>query len=68
VEARTIHRLLEADLRTGGFKCGEENPLGCQLLVLADIIGSAAVPVVRPTRRRGAQAAGDGGEPHPGAL
>jgi exodeoxyribonuclease V alpha subunit len=89
--ARTIHRLLEADPKTGGFKRGEESPLACQLLVvdetsmvdvplmrallralpdeaalllvgdvdqlpsvgpgqvLADIIGSGAVPVVRLT-------------------
>jgi exodeoxyribonuclease V alpha subunit len=91
LEARTIHRLLEADPKTGGFKRGEESPLPCQLLVvdetsmvdvplmrallralpndaalllvgdvdqlpsvgpgqvLADIIGSGAVPVVRLT-------------------
>jgi exodeoxyribonuclease V alpha subunit len=91
LEARTIHRLLEADPKTGGFKRGEESPLACQLLVvdetsmvdvplmrallralpdeaalllvgdvdqlpsvgpgqvLADIIGSGAVPVVRLT-------------------
>ncbi len=91
LEARTIHRLLETDAKTGGFKRGEEHPLDCQLLVvdetsmvdvplmrallkalldeaalllvgdadqlpsvgpgqvLADIIGSGAVPVVRLT-------------------
>ena len=91
LEARTIHRLLESDPKTGGFKRGEEHPLDCQLLVvdecsmvdvplmrallkalpdeaalllvgdadqlpsvgpgqvLADIIGSGAVPVVRLT-------------------
>jgi len=91
LEARTIHRLLEADPRTGGFKRGQENRLDCDLLVvdetsmvdvplmrallmalpdeaalllvgdadqlpsvgpgqvLADIIGSGAVPVVRLT-------------------
>ena len=73
LEARTIHRLLETDPKTGGFKRGEEHPLDCQLLVvdecsmvdvplmrallkalpdeaallLADVIGSGAVPVVR---------------------
>ena len=26
-EAKTIHRLLEVDPRTGGFKRGEDNPL-----------------------------------------
>ena len=91
LEGRTIHRLLESDPKTGGFKRGEEHPLDCGLLVvdeasmvdvllmrallralpdqaallvvgdvdqlpsvgpgqvLADIIGSAAVPVVRLT-------------------
>ena len=90
-EATTIHRLLEADPKEGGFKRSEQNPLDCDLLVvdetsmvdvplmrallkalpegaalllvgdvdqlpsvgpgqvLADIIGSGAVPVVRLT-------------------
>ncbi|MGE3280032.1 MAG: ATP-dependent RecD-like DNA helicase [Alphaproteobacteria bacterium] len=90
-EARTIHRLLEIDPKTGDFKRGNDNPLDCDLLVidetsmvdvmlmqalvravpdhaallivgdidqlpsvgpgqvLADIIGSGAVPVVRLT-------------------
>ena len=91
LEARTIHRLLETDPKTGGFKRDDTNPLACELLVvdetsmvdvplmrallkalpteaalllvgdvdqlpsvgpgqvLADIIGSGAVPVVRLT-------------------
>jgi exodeoxyribonuclease V alpha subunit len=90
-EAKTIHRLLEVDPKSGGFKRGEDNPLQCDLLVvdeasmvdvllmqallkavpdraallvvgdidqlpsvgpgqvLADIISSGAVPVVRLT-------------------
>jgi exodeoxyribonuclease V alpha subunit len=90
-EAKTIHRLLEVDPRSGGFRRGEDNPLDCDLLVidetsmvdvmlmqallravpdkvallvvgdidqlpsvgpgqvLADIIASGAVPVVRLT-------------------
>ena len=90
-EAKTIHRLLEVDPRSGGFKRGEDNPLDCDLLVvdetsmvdvmlmqallravpdeaallivgdidqlpsvgpgqvLADVISSGAVPVVRLT-------------------
>ena len=90
-EAKTIHRLLEADPIRGGFRRGEDHPLKCDLLVvdetsmidvplmhallkavpnqaalvlvgdvdqlpsvgpgqvLADIIASAAVPVVRLT-------------------
>jgi exodeoxyribonuclease V alpha subunit len=91
LEGRTIHRLLETDPKSGGFKRGEEHPLECDLLVvdetsmvdvplmrallkalpdhaalllvgdvdqlpsvgpgqvLADVIGSGAVPVVRLT-------------------
>ena len=91
VEAKTIHRLLEVDPKSGGFKRNTDNPLDCDLLVvdeasmidvmlmqalikatpddtallivgdidqlpsvgpgqvLADIIGSGAVPVVRLT-------------------
>src|SRR5450759_2215929 len=90
-EAKTIHRLLEVDPKTGGFKRCEDNPLDCDLLVvdetsmvdvmlmqalmkalpdkaallivgdidqlpsvgpgqvLADVISSCAVPVVRLT-------------------
>jgi exodeoxyribonuclease V alpha subunit len=90
-EAKTIHRLLEVDPLTGGFKRRDDNPLDCDLLVvdetsmvdvmlmqalmkavpdtaailivgdidqlpsvgpgqvLADIISSGAVPVVRLT-------------------
>ena len=33
-EAKTIHRLLEVDPRTGGFKRGADNPLDCDLLVV----------------------------------
>jgi exodeoxyribonuclease V alpha subunit len=33
-EAKTIHRLLEVDPRSGGFKRNAENPLDCDLLVV----------------------------------
>src|ERR1700688_1051128 len=33
-EAKTIHRLLEVDPKTGGFKRGGDNPLDCDLLVI----------------------------------
>jgi exodeoxyribonuclease V alpha subunit len=33
-EAKTIHRLLEADPRAGGFTRGTDNPLTCDLLVI----------------------------------
>lgn len=33
-EAKTIHRLLEVDPKTGGFKRGSNNPLECELLVI----------------------------------
>ena len=91
MEAKTIHRLLEVDPKTFGFRRHEDNPLKCDLLVvdessmvdvllmqallqavpdhaalllvgdidqlpsvgpgqvLADIIGSGAIPVVRLT-------------------
>jgi len=34
MEAKTIHRLLEIDPKTFGFKRNEENPLECDLLVI----------------------------------
>lgn len=34
MEAKTIHRLLEVDPRTGGFKRDAANPLDCELLVI----------------------------------
>jgi exodeoxyribonuclease V alpha subunit len=46
LDARTIHRLLEADPRTGGFKRGEEHPLGCDLLVV-DEASMVDVPLMR---------------------
>jgi exodeoxyribonuclease V alpha subunit len=33
-EAKTIHRLLEVDPKSGGFKRGEDHPLDCDLLVV----------------------------------
>lgn len=33
-EARTIHRLLEVDPKSGGFKRGVDHPLDCELLVI----------------------------------
>ncbi|MGE5261276.1 MAG: ATP-dependent RecD-like DNA helicase [Actinomycetota bacterium] len=33
-QAKTIHRLLEVDPKSGGFKRGEDNPLDCGLLVV----------------------------------
>ena len=33
-EAKTIHRLLEVDPKTGAFKRGTDNPLACNLLVV----------------------------------
>ena len=34
LEAMTIHRLLEADPGSGGFKRTDEDPLDCDLLVV----------------------------------
>src|SRR5499426_228632 len=33
-EAKTIHRLLEVDPKTGGFRRDDDNPLDCELLVV----------------------------------
>jgi exodeoxyribonuclease V alpha subunit len=33
-EAKTIHRILEIDPKTGGFKRGDDNPLDGNLLVV----------------------------------
>jgi exodeoxyribonuclease V alpha subunit len=33
-EAKTVHRLLEVDPQSGGFKRGEDNPLDCELLII----------------------------------
>ncbi len=33
-EAKTIHRLLEVDPKTGGFRRGSDNPIDCDLLVV----------------------------------
>ena len=35
LEARTLHRLLEVDPATGGFRRGRDEPLACDLLVVA---------------------------------
>ena len=42
LEARTIHRLLETDPATGGFKRDEEHPLGLDLLVVDEADGRRA--------------------------
>src|SRR4051812_24743717 len=44
-EARTLHRLLEADPAQGGFKRGEEHPLECDLLVV-DEVSMVDVPLM----------------------
>ncbi len=49
LEARTIHRLLEAD-PAGGFKRGEEHPLDCGLLVV-DEASMVDVPLMRALLR-----------------
>ena len=50
LEARTIHRPLESDPRTGGFKRGERHPLGCDLLVV-DKASMVDVPLMRAQNR-----------------
>ena len=50
LEARTVHRLLEADPKTGGFKRGEAHPLECDLLVV-DESSMVDVPLMRSLLR-----------------
>ena len=44
-EAKTLHRLLEADPAQGGFKRSEEHPLDCDLLVV-DEVSMVDVPLM----------------------
>ncbi len=47
-EAKTIHRLLEIDPRTGGFRRDSQNPLDCDLLIVDEIsMVDVAWPPVR---------------------
>ena len=46
LEARTIHRLLEVDPRTGGFRRDADHPLDCGLLVV-DEASMVDVPLMR---------------------
>ena len=47
VEAKTIHRLLEVDPKSGGFKRNPGNPLECDLLV----VDEASMVDVMPCKR-----------------
>jgi exodeoxyribonuclease V alpha subunit len=49
-DARTIHRLLETDPRTGNFRRNEENALDCDLLVV-DETSMVDVPLMRALLR-----------------
>ncbi len=56
-EVKTIHRLLEVDPRTGGFKRDGENPLDCELLVvdetsMVDVLLMRSLLAAAPTKRR----------------
>ena len=51
LEARTIHRLLETDPRTGTFRRNEEIPIECDLLVV-DETSMVDVPLMRALLRR----------------
>ena len=50
LEAKTIHRLLETDPRTGRFRRDEEAPLDCDLLVV-DETSMVDVPLMRALLR-----------------
>jgi exodeoxyribonuclease V alpha subunit len=50
LEAKTIHRLLETDPRTGAFRRTEEAPLDCDLLVV-DEMSMVDVPLMRALLR-----------------
>jgi len=50
VEAKTIHRLLEVDPKTGGFKRQESHPLACDLLVV-DEMSMVDVPLMHALLR-----------------
>ncbi len=49
-EAKTIHRLLEVDPRSGGFKRNAANPLDCDLLVV-DEVSMVDVPLMHALLR-----------------
>jgi exodeoxyribonuclease V alpha subunit len=50
LEAKTIHRLLETDPRTGSFRRNEEAPLDCDVLVV-DETSMVDVPLMRAVLR-----------------
>ena len=50
LEAKTIHRLLETDPRTGSFRRNEDAPLDCDLLVV-DETSMVDVPLMRALLR-----------------
>ena len=58
VEAKTIHRLLEVDPKSGGFKRNDDNCLDCDLLVVDEasmvdvMLMQALLKADRQTRRR----------------
>ena len=57
LEAKTIHRLLEADPARGGFKRDEEHPLDCDLLVV-DEVSMVDVPLMHSAAQGGAATGG----------
>jgi exodeoxyribonuclease V alpha subunit len=50
MEAKTIHRLLEVDPKSGGFRKGQDDPLDCDLLVM-DEASMIDVPLMNAITR-----------------
>jgi exodeoxyribonuclease V alpha subunit len=52
-EAKTIHRLLEVDPRSGGFMRGDDNPLDCDLLAVDEtsMVDAEVLTSIKPCRR-----------------
>jgi hypothetical protein len=66
-EAKTIHRLLEVDPKSGGFRRREENPLDCDLLVIdeASMVDVVLMQALEGSARQGSSVDRRGHRPAP---